>query len=177
MAAPITPTKKLSNGKDHYWLVTTLSSLTSPSAAEINAGLNVTGVLLADWDGITASTSKVTLPRVMIETSTTEVNGETTITAADMQVTFQPQAAALSDGVKAFELLSAGFTGYLVRRQDVANTTSDAVTAAQFVDIFGIDVTAGSVIPGKTTSGPDGIYIFTAPPSVTSAAFRKVVAA
>ena len=175
MAAPITPTKKLSNGKDHIWLVTTLSSTTSPSAAQINAGLNVTGCLLADWDGITASTSKVTIPRVLLETSTTEVNGETTITSADMQLTYQPQAAAAADGVKAYELLSAGFTGFLVRRQDVANTASDAVTVGQFVDVFSIDVAAGSVVPGKTTSGPEGIYIATVPVSITSTSYRKAV--
>lgn len=176
MAAPITPTKKLSNGKDHIWLVTTLSSTTSPTATQINAGLNVTGVILADWDGITASTDRVTLPRVMLETATTEVAGETTITAADMQLTYQPQAAAGSDGVKAYELLSAGFTGYLVRRQDVANTASDAVTAGQFVDVMGIDVSGDAIVPGKTTSGPDGVYIITVPISVTSKSFRKAVA-
>lgn len=176
MAAPITPTKQLSNGKDHIWLVTTLSSKTSPTATQINAGLNVTGVLLADWDGITASTDKVTLPRVMLETSTTEVNGETTITSADMQLTYNPQGAALSDGVKAFELLSSGFTGWLVRRQNVANTGSADVTAAQFVDVFGIDVAGDAIVPGKTTPGPDGIYIITVPVSITSKNYRSTVA-
>ena len=175
MAAPITPTKKLSNGKDHIWLVTTLSSTTAPTKTQIDAGLNVTGVLLADWDGITASTSKVTLPRVMLETATTEVSGETSITAADMQLTYQPQAAAASDGVRAFELLSAGFVGYLVRRQDVANLASDAVTVGQFVDVFSIDVAAGSVVPGKTTAGPEGIYIATVPVSITATSYRKAV--
>lgn len=175
MAAPITPTKKLSNGKDHIWLVTTLSSTTAPTKTQIDAGLNVTGVLLADWDGITASTDKVTLPRVMLETSTTEVNGETTVTSADMQLTYQPQAAALSDGVKAYELLQNGFTGYLVRRQDVANTASDAVTVGQFVDVFGIDVTSDAIVPGRTTAGPDGVYVITVPVSITSKSYRKAV--
>lgn len=166
MVAPITPAKKLSNGKDHIWLVTTLSSTTSPTAVQINAGLNVTGVLLADWDGLTATTDKVTLPRVLLETSTTEVNGETRVSAADMQFTFQPQAATGTDGKDAYELVKNGFTGYLVRRQDVLNTTSDAVVAAQFVDVLGIDIT--TAIPGKTTSGPDGIYIVTVPVSIIS---------
>lgn len=175
MAAPITPTKQLSNGKDHYWLGTTLSSTTSPTKTQIDAMLNVTGVLLADWDGVTASTSKVTLPRVMLETSTTEVNGETTVTAADMQLTYNPQGAALSDSVKAYELLAAGFTGFLVRRQNVANTASDAVTVGQFVDVFGIDVAADAIVPGRTTAGPDGVYIITVPVSITSKSYRKAV--
>jgi hypothetical protein len=176
MAAPITPTKKLSNGKDHNWQVTTLSSTTSPTKVQIDAGLNVTGVLLADWDGITASTDKVTLPRVMLETSTTEVNGETTVSAADMQLTYDPQGAAASDGVKAYELLEDGFTGFLVRRQGVANLSSDAVTVGEFVDVLGIDVAGDAIVPGKTTAGPDGVYVVTVPISITSKSFRKAVA-
>jgi hypothetical protein len=166
MVAPITPAKKLSNGKDHVWLVTTLTSTTSPAKTEIDAGLNVTGVLLADWDGISATTDKVTIPRTMIETTATEVNGETRVSAADMQFTFQPQAATGTDGKDAYELVKDGFTGFLVRRQDVQNTSSDAVTVGEFVDVLGVDITIA--IPGKTGSGPDGIYIVTVPVSITS---------
>jgi hypothetical protein len=166
MVAPITPAKKLSNGKDHIWLVTTLSSTTAPTAVQISAGLNVTGVLLADWDGLSATTDKVTIPRVLLETTATEVNGETRIGAADMQLVFQPQAVGGSAGKQAYELVKNGFVGYLVRRQDVQSTVSDAATAGQFFDVLGIDIT--SAIPGKTTSGPDGIYIATVPVSITS---------
>jgi hypothetical protein len=174
MVAPVSPAKKLSNGKDHLWLVTTLSSTTAPTAAEINAGVNVTGFLLADWDGLTASTDKVTLPRVMLETTDTEINGTTTISAADMQLTLQPQAASGSDGKKAYELVKNGFTGFLVRRQDILSTSSDAVTAGQFVDVLGIDIT--TAIPGRTSAGPDGIYIATVPVSITSDDWNVVVA-
>lgn len=167
MAAPITPAKKLANGKDHWWIIPAVSNLTAPTVAEVNAatGLNITGVLLSDYDGITSSTDKVTLPRVMLETSTTQVNGETTHTAADMQITFQPQGATGSDGKKAWEKVKDGYTGYAIRRQDVLSTSSDAVTAGQFVDVVPIEISAA--YPGKTTTGPDGIYIFTAPVSVT----------
>jgi hypothetical protein len=174
MVAPVSPAKKLSNGKDHLWLVTTISSTTAPTAAEINAGVNVTGFLLADWDGLTASTDKVTLPRVMLETTDTEINGTTTISAADMQLTLQPQAASGSDGKKAYELVKNGFTGFLVRRQDILSTSSDAVTAGQFVDVLGIDIT--TAIPGRTSAGPDGIYIATVPVSITSDDWNVVVA-
>ncbi len=166
MVAPRTPAKKLSNGKDHVWLVTTLSSTTAPTKTQIDAGMNVTGVLLADWDGISATTDKVTIPRVMLETTATEVNGETRVSSSDMQFTFQPQAAIASDGKDAYELVKNGFTGYLVRRQDVQNTASDAVTVGEFVDVLGVDITIA--IPGKTGSGPDGIYIVTVPVSITS---------
>lgn len=165
MVAPITPAKKLANGKDHWWLVTTLSSTTAPTAVQINAGLNVSGVLLADFDGLTASTEKVTLPNVMLETTVTEINGNTTVSAGDMRLTLQPQAAAGTAGKQAYELVKAGFVGWAVRRQDVLSTTSDAVTAGQFVDVIPVDITVA--IPGKTTTGPDAIYIATVPVSVT----------
>jgi hypothetical protein len=175
MVAPITPAKKLSNGKDHIWLVETIANPAAPTAAEINAGLNVTGVLLADWDGLSATTDKVTIPRVLLETTATEVNGETRIGAADMQLTFQPQATGGSEGKEAYELVKDGFTGYLVRRQDVLSTTSDAVVAAQFVDVLGLDIT--TAIPGKSSAGPDGIYIATVPVSITSDDWNVAVAA
>jgi hypothetical protein len=175
MVAPITPAKKLSNGKDHVWLVDTIANPAAPTVAEINAGLNVTGVLLADWDGLSATTDKVTIPRTLLETTATEVNGETRISGADMQFTLQPQAAAGSDGKKAYEKVKSGYAGFLVRRQDVQSTSSDAVTAAQFVDVLGVDFTVA--IPGKTTAGPDGIYIATAPVSITSDDWNVAVAA
>lgn len=167
MAAPITPAKKLANGKDHWWVVPAVALSTAPTVAEVNAalGLNITGVLLSDYEDITSSTDKVTLPRVMLETTETEINGTTTVTAGDLVCTFQPQGTAGSDGKKAFELLDAGYVGFAIRRQDVANTASDAVTAGQFVDVVPVDI--APAIPGKTSTGPDGIYVFRAPVSVT----------
>lgn len=169
MAAPITPAKKLANGKDHWWIVPTVAGFSSGTitVAEVNAatGLNITGVLLSDYEGLTATTEKVTLPRVMLETLETEINGTTRVTAGDMVITFQPQAATGTDGKKAWEKVKDGYVGYAIRRQDVQDTASDAVTAGQFVDIVPIDI--ASAVPGKTTTGPDGIYTFIAPVSVT----------
>ena len=175
MVAPISPAKKMSNGKDHYWLVDTIANPAAPTVAEINAGLNITGFLLADWDALSASTDKVTLPKVMLETTSTEVNGETTISAADALLTLQPQAASGADGKKAYAKVKSGYTGFLVRRQDVLNTSSDAVTAGQFVDVLGVDIT--TAIPGRSSTGTDGIYIATVPISITSDEWNVAVAA
>src|SRR5690349_20965015 len=136
MAAPISPAKKLSYGKDTWWLVPAGANKNAPTVAEVNSasGLNLAGVLLADFEGMTSSTDKVTIPAVMMETSVTEVSGATTHSMADMQVTFQPQAATGSPGKKAWELVNTGsFEGWAVRRQDADPTTSDAVTAGEFV--------------------------------------------
>lgn len=175
MAAPITPAKKLANGKDHWWLVPTIADPAAPTVAEINAGLNITGVLLADYEGLTASTEKVTLPRVMLETTDTEINGTTTVSAADMQITLQPQAAPGSQGKQAYELVKDGFVGFAVRRQDVLDTSSDAVTAGQFVDVLGVDITVA--IPNKSSTGTDAIYMSTVPVSVTSDNWNVAVVA
>jgi hypothetical protein len=165
MAAPITPAKKLANGKDHWWLVETIANSAAPTVAEVAAGLSVTGVLLADYEGLTATTEKVSLPRVMLETTETEINGATTVSAGDMQLTLQPQAAGGTEGKEAYELVKDGFVGFAVRRQDVLDIASDAVTAGQFVDVIPVDIT--TAIPGKTSNGADAIYIATVPVSVT----------
>lgn len=179
MAAPISPAKKLSYGKDTWWLVPAGSNKNAPTAAEVNSatGLNLAGVLLQDFEGMTSSTDKVTIPAVMMETSVTEVSGATTHSMGDMQITFQPQAAAGTDGKKAWELLNGGsFEGWAVRRQDVDAGVDTAVTAGEFVDVVPVEV--DQPIPGRTSSGADGIYIFTAPVSITGdPAFNKVVAA
>jgi hypothetical protein len=177
MAAPVTPAKKLANGKDTWWLVPAGTNINAPTVAEVNhaTGLNISGMLLQDYEGLSVSTDRVTLPQVMLETVTTEISGQTTITAADMQITFQPQAAAAADGKKAWELLDGGgWEGWAVRRQDSPAGNGD-VTAGEFVDVAVVEI--GQPIPGKTTSGADGIYIFTAPVSPIQVSWNKAVAA
>lgn len=168
MAAPTTPAKKLANGRDTWWLITTLTSMTAPTATQINAttgGLNVTGMLLSDYEGGTTSTEKVTLPLVLLETTSTEVNGQTTNTLGDMTLTFQPQAASGTAGKKAWELFTNGrLSGYAVRRQDVAGTTGDTVTG-EFVDVWPVDAVRNA--PTKSSTGPDAIYTFTVSLGVT----------
>lgn len=179
MAAPVTPAKQLANGKDTWWLVPAGVDKNAPKATEINAaaGMNLTGVLLSDYEGLTPSTDKITLPRVMLETSETEVNGATKYSAADMQMTFQPQAAAGSDGKKAWELVNTTgtFAGWAVRRQNSPAGNADA-TASEFVDVVPVEVT--NPTPGKTSTGPEGIYIFTVSVGITGTpAWNKAVVA
>ena len=177
MAAPVTPAKKLSNGKDTWWLVPTIADMSAPTVAEVNAttGMNLAGSLLSDFEGVTSSTDKVSIARVLAETTETEVNGATTFSSSDMQITFQPQAASGDDGKKAWELTENGFVGFAVRRQDVAASTGDT-TAGEFLDIVPVELSRP--IPGKTTTGPDGIYIFTSSVSVTGTPkFNKAVVA
>lgn len=177
MAAPVTPAKRLANGKDTWALVPAGADIDDPVLAELNSasGMNISGVLLQDYDGISITSSKVTLPKVMLETTSTEVTGEVTISAADMQLTFDPQAADGTDGRLAWELLEAGdFEGWAVRRQDSPAGNGDFETGDK-VDIAVVEIT--NPIPGRTSPGPDGIYIFTVNVSVTQVKWQRTVAA
>lgn len=176
MAAPIKPQKKTANGKDTWWAVPTVADQDAPTAVEVNAvlGLNITCFLLAEQEGLTGETSKVALARLLCETSTTEGIDTTTWSMSDLMGVFDPQAAAASDGKKAWELFEDGFTGYLVRRQGVVSNLDAAVTAGQFVDV--IPVETGPATPGKTANDASGIYSFTAAVAVTGTpSFNKAV--
>lgn len=178
MAAPIKPQKVTANGKDTWWLVPAIADLDAPTATEINAtsGLNITCFLLAEQEGVTSTTERVALARLLCETTTTEGLGDTTFSMADIQGVFDPQGAANSDGKKAWELVKAGFTGYAVRRQGVKSDVDADVEAGDFVDVVPIDM--GPAVPGKSSTDASGIYTFTAPVAVTGTPqFNVAVAA
>lgn len=177
MAAPVTPAKRLANGKDTWWLVPAGVDINNPKVAEVNAatGMNISGVLLQDYEGLSITTQKVTLPKVMLETTETEITGSVTISAADMQLTFSPQGASGSDGRKAWELLQAGnFSGWAVRRQDSPAGNSDVV-AGEKVDVAVVNVE--NPIPGRTSAGPEGVYIFNVNVSPIQVKWQRTVVA
>ena len=169
MAAPISPNKKLAYGRDSWWLVPTIADMSAPTVAEVNTttgGLNITGFLLSDdFEGLSSDTESVTLPKVLLETTTTQVAGETTYSMGTITVTCQPQAPEDADGKKAWALIKDGFEGYAVQRPDVAGTTGD-VTAGEFLNV--VPVTISGAFPLRTTAGADGVWAARATVSVTS---------
>ena len=169
MAAPIKPQLVTANGKDSWWYVPAVASKTAPTVAEVNAalGLNISCFLFSEFEGVTASTGKVTLPRLLCETAQYEANDVTTFTSTDLDFAFAPQAAAASDGKKAWDKFKAGgLSGFLIRRQGVvADSATPEAVAGQFVDVIPVDI--GKAIPGKTSTGSDGVYRATAPVAVT----------
>lgn len=177
MATPIMPQKVQANGKDSWWWVPAIANIDSPVITEVNAalGLNITCFLLAEQEGVTGTSEKVRLARLLCETSTTEALGETTWTLSDIQGVFNPQAAADADGKKAWALFKPGASGYLVRRQGVVSNVDAAVTAGQFVDVFKVDVSPAT--PGKNATDASGIYTFTAGVALIDQAFNVAVAA
>jgi hypothetical protein len=178
MAAPTKPQKVTANGKDSWFWVPAIADMTAPTTTEINAvsGVNISCYLLAEQDGVTGTAEKVRLARLLCETSTTEGLGERTWSLADLMGVFDPQAAANSDGKKAWELFKDGASGYLVRRQGVvSDSDSSEAATGQFVDVFQVEVAEAT--PGKTSTGSDGIYSFMAPVALLDKEFNVAVVA
>lgn len=176
MAAPIKPQKKTANGKDSWWLVPAIADQDAPTLTEVNAvtGLNISCYLLAEQEGVTGTTEKVALARLLCETTTTEGIGETTFSMADVTVVFDPQAASGSDGKKAWEKIKDGYTGFAVRRQGVRALDDASVTAGQFLDVIPVEV--GPATPGKSANDASGIYTATAAVAITGTPSFNVAA-
>lgn len=166
MVAPIKPQLVTANGKDCWFFVPAIANVYAPTAAEINAatGLNISCFLWAEFEGVTSSTGKVTMPRLLCEVQQYEANDSTTYSVADLDFAFAPQAASATDGKKAWDKFKAGgLSGFLVRRQGLG--AGIAATAGQFVDIIPVEIDAA--VPGKTSTGADGVYRAVSPVAVT----------
>lgn len=167
MAAPIKPALKRAFGNDAWGFVTAVADIEAPALTELNAvgGFNLSCSLFGEQGDPTVTQEKVTLPALLCETQQYEVNGTVTNSMPDLQISFQPQAAAGSDGKKAWETLTDGLSGFLWRRQDVPSSTD--LAAGQFVDVLPVQL--GIKVPGKTSSGAEGVYSFTVGASITGA--------
>lgn len=179
MVAPVKPQKVTANGKDSWFWVPAIASLTAPSATEINAvsGVNISCFLLAEQEGVTGTVEKVSLARLLCETSTTEALGEQTWSLADIQGVFDPQAAAGAPGKTAWDEFQDPINaGFLVRRQGViAYSDTPEAAAGQFVDAFKVEVSQAT--PGKSSNDASGIYTFTAGVALLDKAFNVAVVA
>jgi hypothetical protein len=82
----------------------------------------------------------------------------TTFSIPTFRFALDPQAAAGANDKKAWALLKDGFTGFIVRRQNIVNSISDAAVAGQFVDNAPIIGSVGT--PKVTGTGADAIYVF-----------------
>lgn len=177
MAAPITANKKPANGKDTYWLVPAVASLSAPTDDEVNAtaGLNITGFMMAEQDSFTASTSKVTLPRLLIETTTTQAIDETTWDMPDIVGVFDPQAGASADDKKFWALVKDGYDGFIVRRQNKNPRLDANVAVGDFVDVAPITIAVPT--PGKSATDSSGVYQFVAGCTILTPKFNVAVVA
>lgn len=177
MVSPIKGQKVQANGKDSWWFAPAIADITTPVITEVNAvsGLNISCFLLAEQDGVTSTTEKIRLARLLCETSTTEGLGEQTFSLAPLTGVFDPQAADGSDAKKAWDLFKTGQSGFLIRRQGVKADVDADVTTGQFVDVFQVDISEAT--PGKSSTGADGIYTFMADVALIAKSFNVAVSA
>lgn len=174
MAAPTKPALTLAFGTDGWGFVLAVANIAAPTLVELNAvsGFSLSCSVFGDQGGVTASTEKVTLTRLLCETVQYQVNGATTFEMAELMVSFNPQGATASAGVKAWETMTDGLAGFLWQRQGVVATTD--LASGQFVNIIPIQL--GTKNPTKTSTGADGVFAFTQPCSITGApAFKKAI--
>ena len=154
MTAPINPAAVSLFGKDNWYFVTTIASAALiPTAVEVNAAssLDVTDMLFADTGQPTQATNRVTQERRYGTTTQAEFVGASTFTGGELHYQHNPQAAAATDGKKAFEKFggTAGTTGYLVQRSGLAKATTPA--AGQFVNCYPVQI--GPSFPAPAGDG------------------------
>lgn len=166
MGTPITASKQLTRTRTAYWMVPTLTEAT-PTLAEVNSvsGLYVTGFLLSDQSTPTGESSKVELPRLLMEAQTSEVLDTQKVTVPDFRFLWDPQAAAGANDKKAWALLKAGYDGYLVQRLNKATASSDLLVANDFINWFKIQ--SAPTVPTETSQDASGLYVFDAAISCT----------
>lgn len=160
MAAPIKPGVHNSLQMDSFWLVPALSAVPTKVEIESASGIYITCFLTEENSGWTIQFNKGAAPRLLCSASTPEVLLPSTATGTDLIGVVDPQAAAVDADKEAFEFLRDGFSGFIVRRQNVLNDTSDLVTVGEFVDYAQVEIT--KAVTDKTAVGPEGVYIFKA---------------
>lgn len=176
MTAPIRPDSTKAFQREKWVYVATIANINSPTITELTAGstLDVSCMLFDDTGRPTQNTNLVEKKRRVCDGAVYQQVGTTTYGGGDMSYQVDPQAAALSNGKKAWEKFPSGTTGYLVRRLGIDVSTD--LAAGQFVDVFPMEV--GPQMPTIVGDGESAEVGVTQTFAVTSApSFIKAIAA
>lgn len=169
MTAPIRPASAKAFTREKWVYVATIASQSAPTVAEVTAGtvLDISCYLFDTSANPTQNTNLVEKVRRICDGAIYQQIGTTTYSGGEMLYALQPQAAALSNGKKAWEKFPSGTTGYLVRRFDVDVNTD--LAAGQFIDVFPVEF--GPQMPVKVGDGEAAevgvtqTFAITGPPS------------
>jgi hypothetical protein len=139
MTAPIRPTSSKAYGNEKWAWVPAIAAILTPAIAEVTAagGLDISCMLFSDTGKPAQSTNLVSRARRVCDTKTYQQVGSTSYTGGEMHASFDPQGAAASNGVKAWEKFPEGTLGFLVRRLGILAATDFSV--GQFVDAFPVE--------------------------------------
>lgn len=168
MAVPVKPGQHSALQKTGFWLVPAIADTTAPKESEINAGGSLYITCFLDESvggGWTTTFNKGTGLRSLCMASTPEVLNPSTVAGNDLMGFVDPQAETGADDKKAFEYLKDGFTGYLVRRLNKDNDSSDAVEGGEFVDIAPVDISPA--VTDQSSADANAAYVFRAGVAVT----------
>ncbi len=138
MVAPLRPIgTKAYLRKKVLWVPTGTYSPDSPSLAVMTAAsaLDVTKMFFSSSAAPSQSTNMARAPKRIGDGETYEFVGESQVSLGEMRYSFNPQGAALSNEVKAYEKFAPGSTGFLVFRYGIDRDT-DYVITTQFVTSF-----------------------------------------
>lgn len=175
MAAPINPGSAKVFGREKWIFAPTIANTSAPTVAELTgaSALDISCYLFDDFGRPQKSTNSVTKNRRVCDTVQYQQIGITQYQGGDMLAAWDPQAAAGSNGKKAWEKFVSGATGYLVRRHAIDVNTDIAI--GQFVDVVPVEI--GPCMPGTAGDGEAAEAAFMTTYTVTAApAWNKAVA-
>lgn len=139
MAAPVRPAGTKAYLRDKWVFVPTLTTPDAPKLTELSAvsALDVTKMFFASSATPSQSTNLARAPKRIGDGETFEFVGESQQSFGEIRYAFNPQAAALAEGKKAYEKFPAGTTGYFVNRLGLDRDTDLAV--GQFVTVYPVE--------------------------------------
>lgn len=143
--------------------------LTALSTAEATAAgnLDISCYLMAEWGRPAQNTNRVQLTRRLCDGAQYEQIGTTNYTGGELTYAIDPQAAAASNGKKAYEKFPEGTSGFFIQRLGPA--VSLDLAAAQFVNIFPVSFGPQMIQPSSNGEEQEAVvmqsYAITAPPA------------
>lgn len=135
MAAPVRPDPSQAYGTEK-WVFCPTSTLSVATLTGATA-LDVTDMMLDSSARPDADTNLVEAPMRVGDTESFQFAGKTAWTWGEFRYAFNPQGAALSDGVKAYEKFPAGTTGFFYCRPGIDRDTDLAI--GQFVEEYPVE--------------------------------------
>ncbi len=155
----VTPTGVKALGAFKVSWVATMANQAAPTNAEIIAGtsLDISCYLLADGLTRTVSTNKGNPQRRLCTRIQYEANGITTYSLSDLHYIVNPQGAAATTAMLAYEKLVPGTSGYLVVRLGPDPIATDWAVG-QFVEVWPVNL-GDRMITGDPTNEFEEFYV------------------
>lgn len=165
MTAPIRPASSKAFQREKWIFVPTIASATlAPTVAETGGtSLDISCMLFDGTARPQQNTNLVDRVRRICDGATYQQVGTTNYTGGEMLAAFDPQAAAASNGKKAWEKFPEGTTGFMVRRNGIAVATD--IAAGQFVDSFPVEF--GPPMPTTVGDGENSENAFVSTFAIT----------